>query len=628
MKKSYRKAIHILLSLLAVLALQCNYAIGGCAFDNAFLNILNRLVVAYGTPDITDIIAMTGVFLLLKMIGEKDEKPDIATGAVSFVLAALFVAMLSIRNYGNFEFLFANGFQCMLSLLCICGIAVIVYCVLRAGCLFSVTELPAGNKTVPFLHENIGQLGFWLIFVVWMAWILMNYPGTACPDMERQLSEYLGDVPWSTWHPPLSSFLIGLCYSVGKLIRNPNFGLFLYCFIQTLTGALVFSYGMKKLQKMGVPDGICIGGILFFALVPLWGVHAQWLDKDFLYAEITVLQAICMMEILRNRECNGRQVTVMTGVGILACLLRNNGIYAIVPALVALCFWLKGASRRRMLVGLLGTMLIYLGVQKLLYPAMGIEKGSIGEMFSIPIQQTARYVCTYSDEVTEYEKEILSQNFHYEALFEYRPEISDPVKNHFTAGNLPKYLLVWWQMFLKHPGCYFEAFFAKSYGYLAPVEVHIEGWIGSSYSDYLQELGVYHPFSNQLAEIPRQIMFLGEKLPILRYFCMPGTYTWMLLFLTWFLVKRRRAFGLILFIPSYINILVCTASPLHNALRYELPVVAVMPLLIGWVYYCLMIFEPSYRRENQNVVQYYGEKPEEASPKELPEKRQIGGNDE
>ena len=587
MKKKHKNLRYVMLSFLAILALQCNYTIGGLAFDNTFLNILNRLVVAFHAPDITDIITMVGVFLLLKTIGQKEEKADISTGVASFVMAALFVAMLSMRNYNSFEFLTGNGFQCMLSLLCIFGIAVIIYCVLRAGCIFLTGETTASNKTNSFVHEHLGQIGFWTIFLVWLAWIIMNYPGTYCPDMERQLREYLGDVPWSTWQPPLSSFLMCLSYSVGKSMNNPNFGFFLYCFMQTLAGALIISYGMKKLQKLGVPDGICIAGILFFVIVPLWGVHAQWLDKDFLYAEFTVLQAICMMEILKDRECSTRQVVIMTAVGILACLLRNNGIYAIAPALVALCCWLKGISRKRMIEGLFVTMILYLGVQKVLYPAMGIEKGSVGEMLSVPIQQTARYVCTYDDEVTEHEKEILSQNFHYEHLFDYDPLVSDPVKNHFTAGNLPGYFAVWWEMFWKHPGCYIEAFFAKSYGYLAPVEVHMEGWIGSSYPDYIENLGIYHPFSNQLAEIPRQLMFLGENLPILRYFCMPGAYTWVLLFLTWFLIKRRRTFGIIMLIPSYINVLVCTASPLHNALRYELPVVAAMPFLVGWVYYCL-----------------------------------------
>lgn len=44
---------------------------------------------------------------------------------------------------------------------------------------------------------------------------------------------------------------------------------------------------------------------------------------------------------------------------------------------------------------------------------------------------------------------------------------------------------------------------------------------------------------------------------------------------------------MILLVPGFINVLVCLASPMSNAIRYELPTVAVIPLLVGWTVYSI-----------------------------------------
>ena len=74
-------------------------------------------------------------------------------------------------------------------------------------------------------------------------------------------------------------------------------------------------------------------------------------------------------------------------------------------------------------------------------------------------------------------------------------------------------------------------------------------------------------------------------LPLIKYLCTPGLYTWILVVLAFFLWKKKRYSALILLVPGFINVLVCLASPMSNAIRYELPTVAVIPLLVGWTVY-------------------------------------------
>lgn len=137
-------------------------------------------------------------------------------------------------------------------------------------------------------------------------------------------------------------------------------------------------------------------------------------------------------------------------------------------------------------------------------------------------------------------------------------------------------------MFFKHPNTYVAAFINKGYGYLAPVSQNIEAWINLKYYDYMTEIGLHHVFDTSVANVLVYIWNLSMTLPLVKYLCTPGLYTWIVAVLAFMLAKRRRYSALILFVPGFMNILVCLASPLADAIRYELPTVASVPLLIGW----------------------------------------------
>jgi len=109
----------------------------------------------------------------------------------------------------------------------------------------------------------------------------------------------------------------------------------------------------------------------------------------------------------------------------------------------------------------------------------------------------------------------------------------------------------------------------------------------------MKEISLYHVFDAKVSYILIQVWNLSMTLPLVKYLCTPGIYTWIVAVLAIMLVKRRRYSALILFVPSFMNILVCLASPLAGAIRYMLPTVASVPLLIGWAYF-------SFRKSEEN----------------------------
>ncbi len=242
---------------------------------------------------------------------------------------------------------------------------------------------------------------------------------------------------------------------------------------------------------------------------------------------------------------------------------------------------------------------LYEGIVKGLYPALGVQGISVIESLSVPFQQTARYVCEHTDEVTEYERQVIEREFGFDNMFHYDPVISDPIKIRFRCIDVPEYLKVWFQMFLKHPGTYVSAFINKGYGYIALVEPNIEAWIQQEYYDYMEEIGLHRAFHINTSHVLVNVWNIGMKHPVIKYLCTPGFYTWVVVILAVMLAKRRKYSTLILFVPSFMNILVCLASPLANAMRYELPTVASVPLLIGLTYFVMHNSEQNQEDEKQ-----------------------------
>lgn len=576
-----------ILSCWAVFAMHCRFEIFDGAFpDSALLNGLNKLYSTFSGPDFADIFACIAVYMMLRYVVGRDERIDRSSLAVSGLMALTLVACISFKKFNSAVLLFGNMFQLAVSCFCIAGFWILIYGGLR--CVYhlfgNATPKEGRLERCAFLQKHFLLTGFCVILIGWLPWIILNYPGSGCPDSVLQLKEFFGDAAWGAGHPPLSSVIMGALLVLGRWIADANFGFFLYCLMQTCVGAWVFSLTMEKLRRMGVPVRWCLAGIVYFAFTPLWGAFAQWMEKDFFYAQIAVLQTVCMMDILVKKECGRKDTVFLVCTSLGAVFLRNNGIYAVLPALVLLAVWLRGTARRRVIAAALITLLSYEAAMKVLYPALGIQGLSPVEALSIPFQQTARYVCEHSEELTEHEREIIDTVFGYDSMFGYDPVISDPIKNHCRNVEMGEYLKTWFQMFFKHPGTYVAAFLNKGFGYLAPVSQNIEAWIQLEYYEYMEEIGLHRMFSVLDSHILVQVWSVSMALPLLKYLTSPGLYTWIGIVLALMLVKRRRYGTLILFVPSLMNVLVCLASPLAESMRYELPTVASMPLLIGWAY--------------------------------------------
>ena len=72
-------------------------------------------------------------------------------------------------------------------------------------------------------------------------------------------------------------------------------------------------------------------------------------------------------------------------VGMMVCLSRNNGVYIVIPSMVCLTLYVQ-KERSRYVILLICLMVCYQGLEGYVAPQLGVEKGSVKEVLSIPFQ--------------------------------------------------------------------------------------------------------------------------------------------------------------------------------------------------------------------------------------------------
>ena len=141
-------------------------------------------------------------------------------------------------------------------------------------------------------------------------------------------------------------------------------------------------------------------------------------------------------------------------------------------------------------------------------------------------------------------------------------------------------------MLLKHPANYWETHFTNHWLDMTPVEPDCLVNIMSTYGPDVEEIGAHRVFSVMPTRLFIIIRAAYVQLPLISILAAPGAYTWAMWICAIQLIRRKRYSSLFIAIPGLMNILFCIASPLNGAIRYELPTIAVLPIVLCWTITC------------------------------------------
>lgn len=540
------------------------------------------------------------VYINLKKI--KINKPI----AILTMLFAFFTVLgRAYEAEDTYEVIFFSHRNCVTAALSLLGFFCIFYICLF-NILLNINKLEKINEHSKIKKTNI-RLMVLVIFLCWLPIIIIYLPGSVDYDSFRRLTFWTGEVPWSTHHPVLSTVYVGLVMDFAKyILHNVNIGAFIYVFVQVVLFLYAIALLIKLMNRLYTPNIIVYGVVIYYGLVPVWAGYVQCVVKDTLHFIFFTLYSIYLVEMILNPEWikKPKNFLMLFFISTGLWAFRNTGIYLFLLSFIpfTLSQFKKKKLRKFYVLISLTVMLFYILFNSFLVPTLGIKSGGVNEMLSIPFQQTARYLKYYPNDISNSEKKIINNILPLDKISKvYNSQISDPVKNLMknksdaNANSLILYFGAWLKMGMRHPGVYIDSFLCNTYDYFYPdgfsrarnqqiilyiMQKNVKNSPNTGRYDitYLLNSKIRNKVSNYIIKFFR-------KVPVLGLAYNTGMYTWICFICAFLLIYIKEYYSLFAILPSCCIFLFCIASPVNGYVRYAIPIMATIPLLISWVIY-------------------------------------------
>lgn len=568
-----------------------------------FLSIYTTIMLYMGFDYINDCIVYKEtnigyLTILMSMIllyrYSKDNRSK-RIRAISFVLS-LFFAIVQVEGQVTKEYFIINTVSISKSLyvymfLLFGAYTSLFYFIIKSAIVFierksSKLKMESNSKVNKKSWIAIAIL----LFILWIPYFLNYYPGITSFDTNYQLLQGFSLIQRSNHHPYFHTIVITCITKIGyKLTNSFNFGIALCSIIQMIACAMVFSYNVYYMKKCGANLKYRVAAILFFGLCPFIPQLSISIWKDIPFTLCMNIFVIYIIEIVKDANKflgKKRNIASMMFVILLTMLFRNNGIYIIVltlPFILVYCrkFW------KKILMAFLLPIVLYEVITGPIYSALNVEKGSSREMLSIPIQQMAR-IAKFGQNISEEEKNQIDFYIPFEkAKMLYNPTLSDPVKFEFKEENYNSNKMGLYKLYFKlacgYPRETVQAFIGNTYGYYYPDVVTYPVATGN-YVPELEAERVIDIYSNPIIKINIIDSIIekmyDKKIPFVNLIANIGFSFWIMLVFTGFCIYKKRYSRLICYMPIYILMLTCIASPVSGELRYIYSMFICLPILI------------------------------------------------
>ncbi len=471
----------------------------------------------------------------------------------------------------------------------------------------SYMQIKTGNcagKVTQWLFEKHVVSGVMLAVILCrLPYLIAFYPCSMSWDGGAQICCFFGTEPFTDHHPPLISYLYGAIAWYSQEWGIPNIGMFTIPVMQTLLSAFAVSQVFVLFKRLGVSYRVRWGSLVYYAAFTVWCIFDCTVIKDTLYYPLTLLFTLQLTSCLIDSELfwgRKRNFILMILYAVLMMQTRNNGVFVVLFAVpFAVCF-AKG-KRAMLIAGGCAMLLINTALNNGLYPALGvISLDTKEDTYCILFQQTAKYGQDYPEDVTEEERVLLNTIFDYDEMVNvYNPQLADWVKNclklseYNSADHTNKefsrikadYFKVWFAQFLRHPMSYVNTFLECSYGYYYPEAKPYKEGTGFYEEERNMLTSGMHAYrqTEQLKPVRFLLRQMGkaEYLPGFGLLYRCGFYTWCVLFIAMALIAKKRYKLLVAVMPAVVNILVCLISPVNTCIRYAMPTMCIVPVILG-----------------------------------------------
>lgn len=378
-----------------------------------------------------------------------------------------------------------------------------------------------------------------LILASFLPMFFIEYPGSFVYDSHSHAMQVSSHV-YSAFHPLLYTLLLKAGIGAYSLVQSFEKCMALTVGVQMLLVALCFALSCASLSR-SCSRRAARWALAAFMLWPYHAVLASNYTKDTLFSAFLTLFFALTLEMLQAKKISRPLFAGAAVCGALACLLRNNMIYAMLVWGVLLLFVRRPV--RQIAVCALAACALSMGVNAALAAALHVEGGDVREMLSVPAQQLARAYALSPESFDEADRAQLDALIEKQSYLQYDPTIADPVKNNIDLETLradPAGAAAFWlRIGRRCPGIYLDAFLNTALPMLYPYRAY------ASTPDYIEtglaEYAIAPPFGQEEPVQPRRFEAVREWLkanvwstgakdiPVLRWVMNAGVVIWLML---------------------------------------------------------------------------------------------------
>lgn len=437
-------------------------------------------------------------------------------------------------------------------------------------------ECPRGERTLsrrPYFVTAGALLLLWLPFVV------LDYPGAVCYDTVQQFGQFWGMIPRSNNSPFFDTVVYGVLYGIGSFLGgSDNFGIGFIVICQLILYAASFAYAIETVCRVTgfrAPRWILIA---LYGLVPIFGGAVRVVLKDSLHLPFVMLYCTVLVRILYFPVTKKTRAAFCLTF-MLAALTRKAALSYVLAGAVVLYLLAKKPDKRKLLLCTVLSVLIVLGVEKVLYPLLGIAEAPSSELVALQIQSvsyiTRRQLDYIPQELLQRIDAVLGID---NILTLYNPNNADYMKTCFS-GDVKEILSVWFALAKRFPGEFVYSVITASWKYFFAFSTgSTEYWYGI---DDFSKLGKEIAFVIPVRYIKNYVMFWVES-PSLSRLIGPGPYSWMLLFSAGRAWRNKSKEILVLIVPMAILMIGLIFTPINGECRYAYPLIGMAPIILTW----------------------------------------------
>lgn len=441
----------------------------------------------------------------------------------------------------------------------------------------------------------------WLIILpLYLICYLAYYPGSVSYDAIYITWQAYRMIGFDSHHPFLHTLIWTILIAIEEKTEWQYFAVVTFSLAQILFVTGVYAYVLTWMEKRAIRKWQKFLCQAYYVLNPVFHIFALSIVKDALFASVFLLYQIFVIDFYEawteGRECK-KQIIRMSVAAFFSCLLRNNMIYVVL--LETLILFIR---YRRKILSVMKYMIMsifcFYVVTEIVFPSMGVAKGSMKEMFSVPMSQIAA-VYRYEPELVTAEDEKLIRKY-IPSVESYDCYYADYIKHDFNGeeviNNPGEFFSLWMKLLQKAEGVYVRAFLALNLPYwytgMESVREYIET---DNYSqDYLIERSNFLPgifdFYERIAD--KQAGFM--KLPVFKQMFSIAVPIWIWMFIAVHLFTRGNGEKVLTMLPGLLLWMTYLLGPVSN-FRY------IVPLMMTWPVYLFLGTSQIAERGNQNA---------------------------